>query len=142
MFSTLLIFSSMFLFPIDCCYNHNFLYINIYDWNVSVVLYNPSDTWPEQWTIQLCDIFVLIQPPVPQTPQPRHPIQFTQYLPPFLTQVGTPPQNLLDQLLLQPEKQPPLQRISIEVIHLQQPPYLYPPLKVYTSHQLSVLNPP
>ena len=75
-------------------------------------------------------IFLLIEPAVPRTPKPRQCIQFYHYIPLIIIQVGTPPQVILDNILLQPHQKPSLQSISLEVKNHQQPSYLSHPLKV------------
>ena len=50
-------------------------------------------------------------------------------MPLLIIQIGTPPQDVLDHILLQPHQQPSLQSIFMEVQKHQQTPYISHPLK-------------
>ena len=61
--------------------------------------------------------------------------QFPHYLRPLLLHIVTPPQDLLVQIMIQPDQQLSLQRLSIEARHHRRPPYLSPSLKVTPPQQ-------
>ena len=92
---------------------------------------NPWAPWPDQWTLHLNVIFLILHPCIAQTPKHNYCIKFYHHITLLIIQVGTLPQDILDQLLLQPEQQPSLQSISIEVKFYQQHPYLSHSLKVH-----------
>ena len=78
-------------------------------------------------------IFLLIASPVPQTPKPLRCLQFYHSITLLILQIGTLSQYITDQLLLQPDQQPYLQNIFIEMQNHQQPSYM--------SHHLNVYHP-
>ena len=70
-----------------------------------------------------------------QTPNTHHCLQSSHYISILIIWAGNPPKYLLYQIMIQPEQQPSINSIYIEVHYHQKTSYLNPPLKVHNFLQ-------